>query len=100
MLSNGEIEVGMNVTITEWEPRTINTVLGGQRIVKDRSYIGEEMKVIAVALPFVKVLKKDKYNGGKVTEETLNLNELKLMELPDSFINPNPERCCFCGYKN
>ena len=53
----------------------IITVVDGQ----DRSYVGEELEVIAIQMPFIKTLRR-----GDVI--TLNTNELSVMKLDKEFI--------------
>lgn len=54
------------------------------QMFKDRSHVGEELKVLAVAPPFIKV----EYECfGKVTTRNINTLECTLVELPEGFYN-------------
>lgn len=78
MITIGEIEKGMKVTILEW------TNSG------DRSWVGDELHVLAVQPPFVKVrIHKDCFGLRDGDPLTLNTNEVVLMELNEEFTNPS-----------
>ena len=74
MIEISNIKPGMVVTVLKWTARP------------DRSYVGDELKVKAVAPPFIKVYR---------LKDTLTLNidtrEVLLTELPESFVNPPTE---------
>jgi hypothetical protein len=67
MITIGEIEKGMIVTVHSW--KTIN----------DRSFVGEGMEVVAVSCPFVRL--KTSHCGNI----TLDTREVDLMEVDPLF---------------
>ena len=72
-----DIEVGDNIIVLEWEER-ISGLTG--KPYKDQSYVGNELKVLAVELPFVKV-------QTRFLITTLDTRKATLMKLSDNFVN-------------
>ena len=84
-IDNIEFGIGDIITVLEWNEVTRTSGYGfGENIYKtrDRSYVGDELKVIAIDLPFVKVVRK-----GSDYDIVLNLNELSVKKLSDEFVN-------------
>ena len=65
------IVVGQSLTVLDWIPKG-----------SDNSWVGDELKVVAVQLPFVKV--KDRGIFGTITLDTRRVN---FMLLNDKFVN-------------
>lgn len=91
MLTQGEIEKGMLVTVHKWtvkkeESGGLFGVPSGK--VTPTIYVGVPLLVKAISHPFVKVKILDKCYDPK--NVTLNLNELELMEISKDFLD-NPE---------
>lgn len=70
-LDPGDIRKGQTITVLRWKKR------------EDRSYVGSEMSVMAVQLPFVKVQHKDLFGESRVS--TLDTREIEFAELSEEF---------------
>lgn len=70
-LDPGDIRKGQTITVLRWKKR------------EDRTYIGSEMKVMAVQLPFVKVQHDSWVQSGNVV--TLDTREIDVAELSEEF---------------
>jgi len=81
MISAGEIQKGMMVTVLNWSDQHNHSIWGAESIVKDKSYIGDQLEIIGISLPFIRVKR------GKSNENiTLDTRDLTLMELSEDFI--------------
>jgi len=85
IVSPGELEKGMNVTILNWKPIEVESPMG-TLIQKSNFLCGQPLEVLAVDLPFVVVA----YKGFEMlqTAEVLPLDtrNFTLMELSKEFM--------------
>ena len=72
ILQNEDLKIGQTITVLKWLP------------YQDFSYVGDELKVVAIQLPLVKVER----NGNSTRLLTLDTRKVELMELNEAFINP------------
>ena len=85
-----DISVGAFVTVLSWPTREVPVYSGpfdyvgtGTRTQEDHSYVGEVLRVVSVALPFVVV---DRVGSNLVPRVTLDTRRAELQALPMEFV--------------
>lgn len=93
MITPGELQKGQMVTVHHWivQETELNPLNGGTAITTrqslDRSYCGDVLEVLAIALPYVSVVRRDLPPGCKPDPFRLDTRVAILMELSKEFVD-------------